>query len=102
MIKGSNRERSQAIINTLLESTQEQQRTDKQEVFALSIDFINKRLISIKNEIDSLTQQTTGFKSDNLIFSPEAQTGLALNNLSALNQERFDLSTQKELAYSTK
>ena len=57
-------------------------------------------MISIKNEIDSLTLQTTGFKSDNLIFSPEAQTGLALNNLSTIDQQSFDLSTQKELAIS--
>ena len=97
---GSNKKRNEAIVNTLIEVAHEQQRTDKQEIYALSIDFINKRLISIKNEIDSLTLQTTGFKSDNLIFSPEAQTGLALQNISTLDQERFDLSTQKELAIS--
>ena len=100
MIEGSNKERNEAIINTLIEVAHEQQKEDKQEVFALSIEFINKRLISIKNEIDSLTLETTGFKSDNLIFSPEAQTGLALQNISTLDQERFDLSTQKELAVS--
>ena len=99
-LEGSNRERNEAIVNTLIEVAHEQQRMDKQEIYALSIDFINKRLISIKNEIDSLTLQTTGFKSDNLIFSPEAQTELALNNISTLDQERFDLSTQKELAIS--
>ncbi len=99
-IQGSNRKRNEAIINTLIEVAHEQQRIDKQEIFLLSIDFINKRLISIKNEIDSLTVKTTGFKSDNLIFSPEAQTGLALQNISTLDQQRFDLSTQKELAIS--
>ena len=99
-LKGSNKARNEAIVNALIEVAHEQQRVDKQEVFALSIDFINDRLISIKNEIDSLTLQTTGFKSDNLIFSPEAQTELALNNISTLDQERFDLSTQKELAIS--
>ena len=57
-------------------------------------------MISIKNEIDSLTLETIGFKSDNLIFSPEAQTGLALDNLSTIDQQSFDLSTQKELAIS--
>ncbi len=100
MIEGSNIERNEAIINTLIEVAHEQQKNDKQEIFSLSIDFINKRLISIKNEIDSLTLKTTGFKSKNLIFSPEAQTGLALNNISILDQQRFDLSTQKELAIS--
>jgi len=100
IIQGTNVERNEAIINTLIEVAHEQQRIDKQEIFSLSVNFINERLISIKNEIDSLTLQTTGFKSDNLIFSPEAQTGLALNNLSTLDQQRFDLSTQKEIAIS--
>ena len=100
LIQGPNRKRNELIINTLIEVANEKQITDKQETFSLSIDFINQRLISVKNEIDSLTLKTTGFKSDNLIFSPEAQTELALNNLSSLDQERFDLSTQKELAIS--
>ena len=99
-IQGSNKLRNEEILNTLIDVAHEHQIKDKQEIYALSINFINDRLISIKNEIDSLTLQTTGFKSDNLIFSPEAQTGLALNNLSILDQERFDLSTQKELAIS--
>ncbi len=99
-IKGSNKLRNESILNTLIEVAHDQQKTDKQEIYSLSINFINKRLISIKNEIDSLTLQTTGFKSDNLIFSPEAQTELALNNISTLDQEYFDLSTQKELAVS--
>ncbi len=100
MIQGPNRKRNELIINTLIEVANEKQISDKQETFSLSIDFINQRLISVKSEIDSLTLKTTGFKSDNLIFSPEAQTELALNNLSSLDQERFDLSTQKELAIS--
>ena len=97
MIKGSNIERNEAIINTLIEVAHEQQRTDKQEVFQLSIDFINKRLISIKNEIDSLTLKMTGYKSENLIFSPDAQTGLALNNLSTLDQKVLIYPHKKNL-----
>ena len=79
-----------------------QQKSDKQEIFALSIDFINNRLVSIKSEIDSLTLQTTGFKSDNLIFSPEAQTSAALTNITTLDQEQFNLTTQRALAKSLK
>ena len=68
LIQGPNRKRNELIINTLIEVANEKQITDKQETFSLSIDFINQRLISVKNEIDSLTLKTTGFKSDNLIF----------------------------------
>ena len=55
MLEGSNIERNEAIINELIEISHDKQIFDKQEIFSLSIDFINRRLISIKNEIDSLT-----------------------------------------------
>ncbi len=80
----------------------EQQIKDKQEIFALSIDFINNRLSSIKTEIDSLIRQTTGFKSDNLIFSPEVQTEAALTSISTIDQQQFALTTQRALANSLK
>jgi len=101
-LQGPNIQRSEAIINTLIEVAQQQEITDKQEIFALSIDFINNRLITIKTEIDSLTRQTTGFKSDNLIFSPEVQTKAALTSISTIDQQQFNLTTQKALAESLK
>jgi capsular exopolysaccharide synthesis family protein len=102
IIKGANRNRNEAIINTIIDVAHSQQIKDKQEIFALSINFINDRLFSIKNEIDSLTLQTTGYKSDNLIFSPEVQTTTALTSMTALEQEQFNLTTQRALAKSLK
>ena len=101
-IKGDNSIRNEAIINTIIDVAHSQQIKDKQEIFALSINFINDRLLSIKNEIDSLTLQTTGYKSDNLIFSPEVQTTTALTSMTALEQEQFNLTTQRALAKSLK
>jgi len=101
-LQGPNIQRSEAIINTLIEVAHQQQKTDKQEIFALSINFINNRLGSIKTEIDSLTLQTTGFKSDNLIFSPEVQTEAALTSISTIDEQQFNLTTQKALAKSLK
>ena len=101
-IKGTNSNRNEAIINTIIDVAHSQQINDKQEIFALSINFINDRLFSIKNEIDSLTLQTTGYKSDNLIFSPEVQTTTALTSMTALEQEQFNLTTQRALAKSLK
>ena len=101
-INGTNSIRNEAIINTIIDFAHLQQIKDKQEIFALSISFINDRLFSIKNEIDSLTLQTTGYKSDNLIFSPEVQTTTALTSMTALEQEQFNLTTQRALAKSLK
>ena len=101
-LQGTNKKRNEAIINTIIKVSHEQQIKDKQEIFALSIDFINNRLSSIKTEIDSLTLQTTGFKSDNLIFSPEVQTTAALTSISTIDQQQFALTTQRALANSLK
>jgi capsular exopolysaccharide synthesis family protein len=101
-VKGANSILNEAIINTIIDVAHSQQIKDKQEIFTLSINFINDRLLSIKNEIDSLTLQTTGYKSDNLIFSPEVQTTTALTSMTALEQEQFNLTTQRALAKSLK
>ena len=95
-----NKKRNEAIINTLIETAHADQVREKRQIYALSIDFINKRLLSIVSEIDSLSLETTGFKSDNLIFSPEFQTSNALTSLTDLKQQKFNLTTQLELAKS--
>ena len=102
VLKGSNKKRNEAIINSLIEAAHADQVREKRQIYTLSIDFINNRLRSIVNEIDSLSLKTTGFKSDNLIFSPELQTSNALSNLTNLELEKFNLTTQLELAKSLK
>ena len=101
-VEGINTQRNEAIINTLIEVSHKRQIINKQEIFDLTIDFINNRLSSIKIEIDSITRKTTGFKSDNLIFSPEAQTAEALTSIYTIDQQQFNLTTQKALAKSLK
>ncbi len=102
ILKGSNKKRNEAIVNSLIKISLADQVREKRQIFTLSIDFINNRLRSIIRDIDSLSLQTTGFKSDNLIFSPELQTTNALSNLTNLELENFNLTTQLELAKSLK
>lgn len=97
---GENKKRNEEIINKLIDVAHKSQINDKQEIYTLSKNFINKRLISIKEELDSLALKSTGFKSDNLIFSPKAQTNSVLLNLNAIEEQNFDLITQKSLANS--
>ena len=102
VLKGPNKKRNETIINTLIEAAHADQVREKRQIYVLSIDFINNRLRSIISEIDSLSLKTTGFKSDNLIFSPELQTNNALSNLTNLELDKFNLTTQLELAKSLK
>ena len=101
-IEGSNPKRNESILNSLIDAFEKQQIKDKQKIFSLSIDFINERLVIIKNEIDSLSFQSIGFRSDNSIFSAEAQTSTALSSISTIDQQQFSLATQKALAESLK
>lgn len=101
-IEGSNPKRNESILNSLIDAFEKQQIKDKQKIFSLSIDFINERLVIIKNEIDSLSFQSIGFRSDNSIFSAEAQTSTALSSISTIDQQQFSLVTQKALAASLK
>ena len=101
-IEGSNPKRNESILNSLIDAFEKQQIKDKQKIFSLSIDFINERLVIIKNEIDSLSFQSIGFRSDNSIFSAEAQTSTALSSISTIDQQQFSLATQKALAASLK
>ena len=101
-LSGTNYKRSEAIINKLIEVAHAEQIKDKQEVYGLSIDFINKRLKTFKTEIDSLSLMTTNFKSENSIFSPEEQTRIALSSINSLDEEDLKLSTQLELSLSLK
>ena len=101
-LSGSNYNRSEAILNKLIEVAHDDQISDKQEVYGLSINFINKRLKTFKAEIDSLSLKTTDFKSENAIFSPEEQTKFALSSINSLDEEDLKFNTQLELSFSLK
>ena len=97
---GKNKLRNEAILNVLLEVVKKREISENQELFSLTIDFINDRLISIKNNIDTINFNSTSFKSKNLFFSPEGQSSSALVTVNAMEQEEYNLTTQLDLAES--
>ena len=101
-ITGPNKKRNEAIINSLIKITQSDQILDKQQIYSLSIDFIENRLNVLTQSLDSLNQETVSIKADNLIFTPEAQTTTALSNISKIEDESFKLSVQLDLANEIK
>ena len=101
-ITGPNKKRNEAIINSLIKITQNDQIQDKQQIYSLSIDFIENRLNVLTQSLDSLNQETVSIKADNLIFTPEAQTATALSNISKIEDKSFKLSVQLDLANEIK
>ena len=101
-IIGENKNRNESIINSLIKITQNDQILDKQQIYSLSIDFIENRLNVLTQSLDSLNQETVSIKADNLIFTPEAQTTTALSSISKIEDESFKLSVQLDLANEIK
>ena len=79
-IKGTNKKRNDAILNTLIQVLSEDQVADKRAISEVSIAFIEDRLKGLSESIDTISQNTIDYQMDNGIFDPEAQTGNALNN----------------------
>ena len=56
------------LVNSLIKITQSDQVQDKQQIYSLSLDFIENRLNILTQSLDSLNQETLNIKADNLIF----------------------------------
>jgi capsular exopolysaccharide synthesis family protein len=101
-INGTNKQRNDAILNTLIQVLSEDQVADKRAISEVSIAFIEDRLKGLSESIDTISQNTVDYQMDNGIFDPEAQTGNALNNIIKGQQEAFALGIQLEIAKALK
>ena len=101
-LKGPNRDLNEEIVNKLINVVSEDQVFDKQEVSLVSINFIDQRLKSLSNEIDSLSAQTIKFKTQNQIFNSELQTQNAISNISQSQNKELELKIQLAIAKSLK
>ncbi len=96
--KGSNTERNDAILNTLIEVLKEDQVADKREISEVSIAFIEERLQGLTESIDTISKNTIAFQSSSGLFDPGLQTGNALSNIIKGQEEALTLGIQKEIA----
>jgi capsular exopolysaccharide synthesis family protein len=97
-ISGTNRKRNDAILNTLIEVLTEDRITDQQQLSKASVEFINKRLKSISNIIDSISNQTILYQLNNNLYNVELQTSNLLSNIVDENKAVFNLRIQLELS----
>jgi len=96
--KGVNKQRNEAILNTVMQVMQDDQVEDKRLISKVSLAFINDRLDGLTKSIDTLSQNTIAFQTANGIFDPEAQTGNALSNIVKGQEEAFGIGIQLEIA----
>ena len=99
-LSGTNKNRNNAILNTLIEVLINDRITDQRQLSKASIEFIDKRLKILTNTINSISEKTIAYQLDNGIFDTELQTSNALSKIVEENEAAFNLKIQLEIATS--
>ena len=99
-ISGTNKSRNNSVLNTLINVLTEDRIADQRQLSEASIEFIDKRLKSLTNTINSISEKTISYQLDNGIFDTELQTSNALSKIVEENEAAFKLKIQLEIATS--
>jgi capsular exopolysaccharide synthesis family protein len=99
-ISGTNRNRNNTILNTLILVITEDRIADQRQLSEASIEFIDKRLKILKNVIDSISKKTIEYQLKNNIYNTDSQTSNLLSTIVKENEATFNLKIQLEIAIS--
>ena len=99
-IHGTNKLRNEAILNTLIQVVKADRVSDQRQLSSASIEFIEERLVTLKNSLNSISKRTIEYQLENNIFDSEKQTSTLLSNIVKENEETFNLKIQLEIAIS--
>ena len=99
-ISGTNKKRNDAILNTLIQVTIEDRIDDQRQLSRASMNFIDQRLESLKNTIDSISKRTIEYQLKNNIYDAQVQKTNVLSNIVKENEASFNLKIQFEIASS--
>ena len=97
-LKGVSKERSEAIINEIIEKFNADGIQDRQLVSKRTVDFIDERFVYLSTELDSIEGNKRDFKQDNNLSYIQADAGLNLQKKSETEAELYRLDTQIELS----
>ena len=97
-LNGENKEKSEAIINTIIDEFSNDGVLDRQLISQNTIDFVNNRFVYLASELDSIENKKLLYKKDNnLSFLPE-DAKETVTKKSITESEYFGLKNQIELA----
>ena len=99
-IKGTNKLRNDAILNTLIQVVMADRIEDERQLSSATIKFIDTRLETLKNSLDKISKKTIEYQLENNIYDTEKQTSNLLSNIAKENEEKFNLKIQLEIATS--
>ena len=95
---GQSKEKSEAIINTLIEIYNEDGKNDKRRVHQRTIRFIDNRFNTLIGELDTIEIDKQEFKQQNQFIDIAANSAVQLEQDNEINQALFQIENQISLA----
>jgi len=99
-INGTNKLRNDAILNALISVVTADRIADQRQLSFATIEFIEKRLETLKKTLNSISKRTIEYQLENNIYNSEEQTANLLSNIVKENAQTFNLRIQLEIATS--
>ncbi|MDC3319274.1 polysaccharide biosynthesis tyrosine autokinase [Flavobacteriaceae bacterium] len=99
-ISGTNILRNEAILNTLIQVVKTDRIEDERQLSSSTIEFINERLETLKNTLNSISKRTIEYQLENNIYDSKEQTSNLLSSIVKENEASFTLQIQLEIATS--
>ena len=97
-LKSDNTTYAENILNSLITIYNQDGVDDRRLVHKKTIDFINDRFLSLRNELDSIELKKQFFKFDNNLVNIDMDANLSQNLRSESDRTLFELETQISIA----
>ncbi len=97
-LTGENKDKSEAIINEIIDKFNEDGVTDRQLVSQRTIDFVNERFVNLSGELDSIENQKKTFKTENNLSYLQEDAKVTVSKKSVTEGNYYALETQIALA----
>lgn len=97
-LTGENQDKSEAIINEIIDKFNEDGVTDRQLVSQRTIDFVNERFVNLSGELDSIENQKKSFKTENSLSYLQEDAKATVTKKTVTEGDYYALTTQIALA----
>lgn len=97
-MNGENFNKTEAVLNKLIDLFDIDGITDRQKVSERTIEFVKERFISLTKELDSIEFGKANYKSKNLLSFIDADASIAANQKELAKNELLKMSIQVELS----
>ncbi len=98
IITSENKDKSEAIINEIINEFNQDGVNDRQLVSQRTIDFVSERFVNLSGELDSIETQKKLFKTENNLSYLQEDAKIAVSKKTLTEGEYYALETQIALA----